>query len=420
MIKPQMTPAEEICYVMKRAYERQMISSAGGCVAIRDEDGSVWVSPTSLDKGHLTPDTIAHYTIDGKQLSAYEGSMEWTNLLAVLRARPDIKAIFHTHSSGILSSAFAREAVEYRQFANEAVLLGDVAQIPFSVPASDQLCDDVVASVKTGANVLTLDSHGTYILSPDGLLEGFMLQDMFEMASRAWALAPTLGTTLPALSAEQIAAYKAAKDAETYDSYEQGEETDEVKAAREQLVELIGRGYRNAVIDCCQASMSIRLGDDDFLINPADKDIATLTPADLVRVKDGKVEAGKVAPFRTCVHRDVYNTKDHVGAVIINASAYFGMYCITDAEFSIAIDPELNFYIKGVGKYPFGTPTTTFAQDFDASNQMVAVVENDCAVITGVNAVKCLGIAECLEYATRAVSDMAARGRKPAQIAEYL
>ena len=419
MIKPKMTPAEEICYVMRRAYERQMVSSAGGCVAIRDDNGNVWVSPTSQDKGHLTPDMIAEYTIDGHQLSDYEGSMEWTNLLAVLRARPDVKAIFHTHSSGILSSAFARKAVECRSFANEAALLGDVAQIPFSVPASDQLCDDVVAAVKTGANVLTLDSHGTYILSSEGLLEGFMLQDMFEMAARAGALAPTMGNELPALTDEQIASYKVAKEAETYDSYEQVEETDEVKAAREKLVELIRRGYDNGVIDCCQASMSLRLGEDDFLINPGNGDVAELRPSDLVRVKAGKAEAGKVAPFRTCVHRDVYNAKGHVGAVIINATAYFGMYCITDAQFDIAIDPELNFYIKGVGKYPFGTPATTFAKDYDANSQMVAVVENDCAVITGVNGVKCLGIAECLEYATRAVSDMAARCRRPVRIAEY-
>lgn len=419
MIKPQMTPAEEISYVMKRAYQRQMVSSAGGCLSIRDENGHMWISPTSQDKGHLTPDIIAEYTADGEQLSAYEGSMEWTNHLAIYQVRPDIKAIFHTHSSGILSSAFAREAVEFRRFANEAVLLEDVAEIPFSVPASDQLCEDIVAAVKTGANVLTLDSHGTYILSSEGLLEAFMLQDMFEMAGRAEALAPTLGNELPALSDEQIAAYRAAKEAEVYSSYEQGEETDEVKAAREKLVELISRGYDNGVIDCCQASMSVRLGDDDFLINPADKDIATLTPADLVRVKDGAVEAGKTAPFRTAMHRAVYAAQEFVGSVLINASAYAGMYCITDAQFSCAIDPELTFCIKGVEKYPFGTPAEKIAAEYNP-NKLVAVVENDCIVSVAVNGVKVLGIAECLEYATRAVSDMAARGRKPVQIAEYL
>ena len=420
MLKPQMNPAEEICYVMKRAYERHMISSAGGCVAIRDDDGTVWISPTSEDKGHLTPDIIAHYTLDGEQLSTYKGTMEWVNLLAVFRARPDVKAIFHTHSSGILSSAFAREAVEYRRFANEAALLGKVKQIPFSVPASDQLCDDIVAAIADGTNVLTLDSHGTYILSSEGLLEGFMLQDMFEMAARAEALAPTMGTVLPTLSDEQIAAYKAAKDAETYYTFEQGEETAEVAAAREKLVELIRRGYGNGVIDCCQASMSLRLGEDDFLINPADGDVAALAPEDLVRVKDGKVEAGKVAPWRTSIHRDVYNAKSFVNSVIINATSYFGMYCITDARFSIAIDPELNFYIKGVGKYPFATPAVDFAQGYDADKQRVAVIENDCAVIAGTDGVKCLGIAECLEYATRAVSDMAARNRRPVQIDDYL
>lgn len=418
MIKPQMTPAEEISYVMRRAYERQMVSSAGGCLSIRDENGHMWISPTSEDKGHLTPEIIAEYSADGEQLSAYEGSMEWTNHLAIYQARPDVKAIFHTHSSGILSSAFAREAVEYRHFANEAVLLEGIAEIPFSVPASDQLCEDIVAAVKTGANVLTLDSHGTYILSSEGLLEAFMLQDMFEMAARSEVLAPTLGNELPVLTDEQIAAYKAAKDAETYPSFEPEDEGDEIKALREKLCELISRGYRNAVIDCCQASMSVRVGDDDFLINPGDKDIATLEPQDLVRVKGGSVEAGKVAPFRTATHRAVYAAQDFAGSVLINASAYAGMYCITDAQFSCAIDPELTFCIKGVEKYPFGTPVEKIAAEYNPG-KLVAIVENDCVISTAVNGVKVLGIAECLEYATRAVSDMAARGRRPVQIAEY-
>ena len=411
-------PAEEICYVMKRAYERNMVSAAGGCLSIRDQDGIMWISPTSQDKGDLKPEMIARYNMDGELLTEYKGSMEWDNHLAIYKARPDVKAVFHTHSSGVLSTVFAREPLEYKYFANVAAVLGTVTQIPFHVPGCQELCDDIVAAVKEGHNILSLDSHGSYVLSGEGLFEAFCIQDMLEMSARSAALAPSIGNLLPQLKDEAVAAYQAAKEAEAYETEDFGTEPLAAWEQRKALCEYTRRGYQNQVIDCCQSSFSIRLGEDDFLITPDGKDLAELAPQDIVRVKNGKVEAGKKAPFRTGLHRAVYLEKSFIGSVLINASAYAAMYCITDAGFDCSIDPELTFCVKGVKKYSFGTQAEEIARGFE-ENCLAAVVENDCIVSAAVNAVKTLGIGECLEYASRAVSEMSVRNRKPVQIDEY-
>ena len=414
-----MHPAEQICYVMKRAYQKHMVSSAGGCLSIRDEEGIMWISPTSQDKGNLQPDTIARYSADGKQLSEYAGSMEWNNHLAIYQARPDVKAIFHTHSSGVLSTAFARRNLPVRRFANLAGTLGSIAEIPFSVPASEQLCEDIVAAVKRGANVLTLDSHGAYILSQTTLFDAFKLQDFLEMAARTEAVAPAFGNVLAELSSEQIESYAAAKKAESMDSFEPVYETLAECRQRDTLCELAARGYRNGVVDCEQASFSLRLGEDDFLITPEGKDVANLSPDEIVRVKDGKAEEGKKAPFRTTLHRKIYQANAYAGSVLVGAPAYASVYCITDAEFDCTIDPELTFCIKGVAKYPFATDYATIAAGF-SPERLAAVVENDFIVAAAVNGVKTLGIFECMDYASRAVAEMSIRDLKPVQIQEYI
>lgn len=411
-------PAEEISYVMTRAYERNMVSAAGGCLSIRDAEGFMWISPTSQDKGALKPEIIAKYNMEGELLTEYAGSMEWDNHLAIYKARPDVKAIFHTHSSGILSTAFAREALQYKSFANVAASIKGIAQIPFHVPGSPELCADIVDAVKQGYDSLTLDSHGSYVLSTEGLFEAFQIQDMLEMAARAQAIAPALGKELPQLTDAVIASYMEEKSKETYEAGSFQTETVEAAGKRKILCELARRGYQNGVLDCFQSSFSMRLGEDDFLITPDGQDIAELTPDSLVRVKNGKAENGKKAPFRTSIHRKVYQEKSFAGSVLINASAYASMYCITDAQFDCTIDPELTFCIKGVKKYPLMTKAEELAKGFE-ENSLVAVVENDCIVSTAVNGVKVLGIAECLEYATRAVSEMYVRNRKPVQIDEY-
>lgn len=414
----KLTPAEEISYVIQRAYQRNMVSSAGGCMSVRDEDGSMWISPTSQDKGDLDPAIMARYSMDGKQMSEYKGSMEWDNHLAILKNRPDVKAIFHTHSSGILSAAFARQAVDNKQFVMDALATGEIAQVPFSVPASQELLEDVVEAVKKGVNVLTLDSHGSYVLSDKSLFEAFRVQDLWEMNSRTEAVAPAIGKLLPPLTDTQVSAYKKAMEAERYETLVPEEETPEVAAAREQLCRLSKRGYDNGVMDIYQSSLSIKIGEDDFIITPAGNDLANLEPQDTVRVREGKVEAGKSAPARTGIHRKVYQKKEYAGSVLINTSPYAAAYCITDANFDCTIDPELTFYIKGVKKYPFMEQLDKVIDGLDDQTHVV-IMEHDCIVSTGVDAVKALGVAECLEYATHAVADMAYADRKPVKIAEY-
>lgn len=420
MQSKKMHPAEEICYVMKRAYQRNMVSSAGGCLSVRDEEGYMWISPTSQDKGNLQPEWIAKYDTQGNQLSDYAGSMEWDNHLAIYNARPDVKAIFHTHSSAMLSIVFAREPLATKTFAGLAAKYKDkIAQIPFSIPGSEQLCSDIVKAVKNDKDILTLDSHGTYILCSSNLFDAFKVQDFIEMTARTQVIAPALGNLLPDLTEEQIKSYVVNAENEVFDVLERKQETLTECAARKQLCILAKRGYENRVIDCLGASFSLRLGEDDFIITPADGDIANLKKHDIIRVKNGKIEEGKVAPERTAFHRAVYLKNSEVGSVLVGAPAYAAAYCITDAKFDCSIDPELTFCIKGVEKYTFGTPYEEIAAGFH-SNQLAAIVEHDFIAAAAVNGVKTLGIFECMDYATRSVVEMSIRNRKPVQIAEYL
>ncbi|WP_320123007.1 class II aldolase/adducin family protein [uncultured Sphaerochaeta sp.] len=419
MTKNQMHPAEEICSIMKRAYQKNMVSSAGGCLSIYDGKGFMWISPTSQDKGHLLPEMIAKYDMDGNQLSEYAGSMEWDNHLAIYKARPDVKAIFHTHSSAMLSLVFARESLKTNNFASLAGLMEGSAQIPFSVPGSKQLCEDIVAAAKAHKNILTLDSHGTYILSESNLFDAFKVQDILEMSARTAAIAPALGTVLPGLTNDQIAKYEDAKKVEDFPSFALEQETLEERKTRSLLCELAKRAYENGVLDSYQASFSLRLGDDDFLITPSDGDVANLDGDDIVRVKNGKVESGKNLPMKILMHRSIYQTQKEVGSVLISTPAYAAAYCVTDATFDCTIDPELTFCIKGVGKYPFGTSDKVIAADFNPG-KLAAVVENDFIVAAAPTGVKTLGIVECMEYATRSVVEMSIRGSKPVRISEYV
>ena len=53
-----MTPAEKIAFFMTRLYDNKLTTTSGGNLSIMDENGTMWISPSGVDKAHLTADDI--------------------------------------------------------------------------------------------------------------------------------------------------------------------------------------------------------------------------------------------------------------------------------------------------------------------------------------------------------------------------
>ena len=47
-------PADQLVMMMDRIYSYGMTTTSGGNLSIRDENGDVWITPGSIDKGNLT------------------------------------------------------------------------------------------------------------------------------------------------------------------------------------------------------------------------------------------------------------------------------------------------------------------------------------------------------------------------------
>jgi L-fuculose-phosphate aldolase len=82
--------------------------------------------------------------------------------LAVYRARLDINAVFHTHPpwlTGVISSG-----VKYRPLTTESVgYLGRVIHLPYEVPQSKMLADQVGSAV-VDHETLLLPNHGIVVV----------------------------------------------------------------------------------------------------------------------------------------------------------------------------------------------------------------------------------------------------------------
>ena len=88
-------PADQLVMLMERIYQYGMTTTSGGNLSILDENGDIWITPGSVDKGSLSRKDIIQVKPDGTVIGIHKPSSEFPVHERIYRARPDIRAILH-------------------------------------------------------------------------------------------------------------------------------------------------------------------------------------------------------------------------------------------------------------------------------------------------------------------------------------
>ena len=83
-------PRDEIVRTMERIYRYRMTTTSGGNLSIRDDDGSVWITPARVDKGGLRREDVVHVRPDGSVEGPHRPSSEFPFHRAIYDSRPDL------------------------------------------------------------------------------------------------------------------------------------------------------------------------------------------------------------------------------------------------------------------------------------------------------------------------------------------
>ena len=125
-------------------------------------------------------------------------------------------------------------------------------------------------------------------------------------------------------------------------------------------------------------------------MTPAGIDRRLLAEEDLVLIRDGKREEGKVPSHAAAFHSAVFAEKPDVNAVILAKPQNLMAFAVTEAVFDARTIPESYLLLRDIKKVPLGSlyrdPVGT-ARLF--TNPVPAlIVENDCLAVTGETCLK--------------------------------
>lgn len=403
-------PADQIVMLMNRIYYNDMTITSGGNLSIRDEDGTVWITPSGIDKGNLRREDIMQIRPDGSIVGIHRPSVEYPFHLAIYKKRPDIKAVLHAHPPALVMFSMLRRMPDTSMLPDGRLFTGKTAIVPYALPGSSALGHYISHEFEKGANTVILENHGV-VVGSETIFSAFMKFEMLEFCARIQINAKTIGGTIRPLSAENLELFqhKTVKDmAEfTKTSY-----SSEELAIRRDMCALIKRAYGKQLFTSDQGTFSCRLSDGTFVITPCMKDRMYLEPEDLVLIRRGKHEAGKTPSRSYKFHAALYKNNPDIQSVIIAHPPHIMAFAVTEKEIDASFLPEAYMVLRNVHKYPFGAtfiePEKLAAEI--SENNPVAIIENDCIVAAGSSLLNTFDKLEMLEYTAKSFVQAASLG----------
>ena len=397
-----MHPADQLVMIMLRIYQYGMTTTSGGNLSIRDENGDIWITPSGIDKGSLTRQDMIQIKPDGEQIGLHRPSVELPLHMQIYKIRPDLKAVLHAHPPTMIAFSLVRQVPDIRLVPDVLKICGDVGVAEYAVPGSRLLGENIARRFEEGYNTVLMENHGCVIGASD-LFAAFEAFETLDFSGRLQIDALKLGKPRQ-LTQRQLDAYAAPRQV-AMDAFTPAYASSAERAARRDMCRFIHRSYDQRLFTSTQGTYSVRLENGAFLITPYDRDRKYLEPEDLVLIRNGRVEAGKIPSRSVFLHQAIYEAHPDVGSVLIAHAPSIMAFAVTDTGFDSRLIPESYISLREVRKLPFLSPSADVPGVVKAitPRNPVLIVENQCVICTGKDLLNAFDRLEVLEFSAKAV-----------------
>lgn len=396
-----MHPADQLVAMMQRIYAAKLTTTSGGNLSIRDREGNIWITPSGIDKGSLTRADIMQVKPDGSFVGPHKPSVELPVHRNIYQLRPDINAIVHAHPASMVAFSLVRRAPQMRILPSAWRICGEAGMVGYNFPGSPGLQRDLAAAYAKGCHTALMDNHGV-ICGAEDLQRAFMMFETAVDLGRIEISARKLGQprvltdeelAMDAVSLPELGVLPAAAP------------SNEECALRQEMASFIRRACGQGLFSASSGVFSKRMSDGSLLVTPHGGDRALLEPEDMVRVKDGCCEAGKLPSRSLPLHERVYAKHPELNTLIVAQPPCTMAFAVTGAEFNTYFVPETYVSLRNVARLPYAACNRDVERAADAisARTPVLIVDSQCAVVAGTDSLSAFDHLEVLEFTADAV-----------------
>jgi L-fuculose-phosphate aldolase len=405
-----MHPRDQITLVISRIYNRGLTTTSGGNISIIDDEGDIWVTPSAIDKGSLRPSDIMQVKKDGTIVGRHKPSSEFPFHKAIYEKRPDIKAIIHAHPPALVSFSIVREIPNTNVIPQAKNICGPIGYAPYALPGSKQLGEEVAKAFESDYNAVIMENHGV-VLGGSDLRDAFQRFETLELCATTIINGKTIGEPKYLSNQEiydfeaQIPVLQPELDTVSYPSDE--------REKREAIVKIVQRACQQGLMISSYGTVSARWRGNDFLITPTNVLRWDITRDDIVQIKDGKREPGKIPSRSVWLHQEIYKSKPEINSIILTQSPYIMGYGVTGNKLDVRTIPESWIFLQDIPNVPFGShfKGNSSIVNLISKNVPAVIVENDSVIITGDALLNTFDRLEVAEFSAKSLTMSSSMGK---------
>jgi L-fuculose-phosphate aldolase len=156
---------EELVEYSKLAWDRGLTESTGGNMSVRIDENTIYITPHSSIKHFLKPKDIIKISLDDRVIEGDgEPSSERKMHFLIYKERPDINCVFHVHPTYATAFAVSNERIPINTLPEAALLLREIAYLPYRMPGTQEFADVFTPELKAGRDVFILQNHGVTVI----------------------------------------------------------------------------------------------------------------------------------------------------------------------------------------------------------------------------------------------------------------
>jgi L-fuculose-phosphate aldolase len=398
-----MHPAEQIRVVISRIYRRGMTTTSGGNISIRDENGDIWITPGSVDKGSLTTKDIVCVKTDGTVVGPHKPSSEFPFHKAIYGIRPHAKAIIHAHPPALVSFSITKQIPNTNIIPQAKNICGTIGFAPYDVPGSENLGKKIASEFRKHHeyNAVIMENHGVVLCGED-MMDAYQRFETLEFCARTLVNAKILGEPTY-LTDGQIEQHEHSLPVDFPVFMNVSYPPDE-RAIRSEIVTIVRRACDQGLMISSYGTVSVRWRGNDFLITPSGVPRWDIEPHNIVQIKNGMVEVGKIPSRSVALHQAIYQGNPKINSIILTQPPHLMGFCTSGTKFNVRTIPESWILLKDVPAARFGSQYENAQHIVDILRSVPAVLlANDSVVVTGDSLLQTFDRLEVAEFSAKSL-----------------
>ena len=399
-----MHPAEQIAIIIGRIYRSGMTTTSGGNLSIMDGNGDMWITPAGIDKGSLTPSDIMCVRADGTITGPHRPSSEYPFHKAIYKMNPHARSVIHAHPPGLVTFSVVHRIPDTSIIPQARAVCGPVGFAGYALPGSELLGRKIVEEFRKNPDykAVIMENHGVVLYGED-IADAYQRFETLELCARTILNAKTIGEP-KYLTEEQITRHETAVNT-PFEHFMGVSHPSDERAIRTEICQIVRRACTQGLMCSSYGTASVRWRGNDFLITPSNVQRWDMDPGDIVQVKDGMVEAGKMASRSVALHYEIYRRNPKVNSIILTQSPALMGFCTTGVKFDVRTIPESWIFLQDIPTFPFGSQyderLPELADEF--RKRPFVMLENDSVVVTGDRLINTFDRLEVADFSARSL-----------------